>query len=280
MIGIIDVGGGMRGIYTSGIYDYLIDKNIKIDYCIGVSAGSANLITYVAGQKGRTRRFYYDYSYDKMYMGLSSFLRTGSLLNLDYIYSEISNKGGKDPLDYDAIMDSECIFTAVSTDAATGQPKYFGKNDLKNNDYYVLKATCALPLACRPVSVNGRKYFDGGVSDPIPYKKAFADGCDKVILCITKPVDYQKSRLPSLVKLLLARYPKTANMLLKMHDKYNNGIKELIELEKQGKALVIYPENCFGVDTLKKSKNGLEALYLEGYRDAEKIEKFITDSKA
>lgn len=275
MIGIIDVGGGMRGIYTSGIYDYLIDKNIKIDYCIGVSAGSANLITYVAGQKGRTRRFYYDYSYDKKYMGLSSLFKTGSLLNLDYIYSEISNKGGKDPLDFDAIMDSECIFTAVSTDAVTGQPKYFEKSDLKKNDYYVLKATCALPLACKPIKINGKKYFDGGVSDPIPYKKAFADGCDKVILCLTKPVDYKKNRLPSLIKLLLAKYPKTASMLLKMHDKYNGGIRELVELEKQGKALVVYPENCFGVDTLKKSKEGLDSLYREGYRDAEKIEKFI-----
>lgn len=269
----------MRGIYTSGIYDYLLDKNIKIDYCIGVSAGSANLITYIAGQKGRTRRFYCDYSYDKMYMGLSSLLKTGSLLNLDYIYSDISNKGGKDPLDYDKIMESECIFTAVSTDAATGEPKYFEKNDLRNNDYYVLKAACAMPFACRPISVNGRKYFDGGISDPIPYKKAFADGCDKVILCITKPVDYTKNRLPSLAKLLLNQYPETAKKLLKMHDNYNNGIKAMVEFEKQGKALVVYPQNCFGINTLRKNREGLEALYREGYRDAKKIEYFINESK-
>lgn len=276
MIGFIDIGGGMRGIYTSGVYDYLIDNGIKPEYCIGVSSGSANLITYVAGQRGRTYRFYHNYAYEKEYMGIGNVLKRGSFINLDYIYSEITNSTGKDPLDFDALMSSECRFTAVSTVAKTGMPHYFTKNDFKKDDYSPLKAACALPVACRPVKINGVKYYDGGVSDTVPYEKAFADGCDKVILCITKPVEFTKSKLPTTaVKILLCKYPESAKQILTMHERYNGGIRKLVELEKQGKALVIAPKNCYGIETLKKDKDGMHRLYLEGYNDARKIEEFI-----
>lgn len=275
MIGFIDVGGGMRGIYTSGIYDYLMDKSITPEYCIGVSAGSANLITYVAGQRGRTYRFYKDYSFEKEYMSFNRFINDGSFINLNYIYSGISNSTGKDPLCFEQIEKSKCIFHAVATDAETGQPCYFKKSDFYQDDYSVLKASCAIPIACKPIKIKEKLYFDGGVSDPVPYKKAFADGCDKVVVCITHPADFIKRPTAKAVKLFLKKYPETAKAIIAMNGKYNRAIKELKELEKQGSALIIAPNDVCGVGTLTRQKEKLEKLYRLGYNDAQRIERFI-----
>lgn len=282
MIGIIDIGGGMRGIYTSGIYDYLMDNGVEIEYCMGVSSGSGNIITYVSGQRGRTKRFYTEYAFEKEYFGFANYLKKGMLINLDYIYSGISNSTGKDPLDYEAVMKSDKSFTCVSTIAKTCKPKYFTKKDFLQDDYSVLKACCAMPVACRkPVKVKDEFYFDGGVSDPIPYKKAFADGCDKVIICITLPIDYRKTPMPEfLVKILLKKYPAIRDSILTMHEMYNAGIEEIIELEKQGKALVVYPRECFGISTITREKEGMEKLYQLGYEDGRKIEEFIIKEKS
>lgn len=277
MTGIIDIGGGLRGIYTSGIYDYLLDNGVEIEYCLGVSSGSANLISYVAGQRGRTKRFYDEYSFDKKYMGIGSYLKKGMILNLDYIYSEISNSTGKDPLDYQAIKSSDKKFHTVATLAKTAEPVYFTKDDISQDDYTLLKACCALPAACRkPVKFKGEEFFDGGLSDPIPYKKAFADGCDKLIICITKPADFRKTPMNRLLtRILLCRYPKIRDSVFTMHNSYNNGIEEIFELERQGKVLVVYPRECFGINTLSKDKEGMEKLYQLGYEDGKKIEEYI-----
>ena len=281
MIGILDVGGGLRGIYTSGIYDYLIDNGVDIDYCIGVSSGGANLITYIAGQSGRTKKFYDEYSFDKEYMGIGSYLKKGMLINLDYIYSDITNSTGKDPVDYETAKNSKKIFYTVLTNAETGEPEYFTKDVVEKDDYTLLKACCAMPAACRkPIEFMGKKYFDGGLSDPLPYKKAFADGCEKLIVCITLPIEHRKEVLSGfLVDLFLRKYPKIKEKVVTMHNAYNNGIEELIELEKQGKVMIVYPRECFGVDTLSKDKEGMRKLYELGYEDGKKIEKFLAENK-
>lgn len=280
MIGLVDIGGGMRGVYTSGIYDYLLDNDVKIDYCIGVSSGSGNLITFVARQRGRGGKFYTDYAFDKDYMGVRSVLKTGNLINLNYIYSEVTNSTGKDPLDYEAFMNNECRFTCVATEAKTAQPRYFTKEDFKKDDYTALKAACALPVACRPVKIGDKKYFDGGVSDPIPIKKAFADGCDKVIVCITKPRHERKTKINWLANILVANHRKVLDNILIMHNMYNNGIEELLELERQGKVLVVDPAECFGIDTIKRDKDGMKRLYELGYSDGKKIEEFVNAARA
>ena len=282
MLGIIDIGGGLRGVYTSGIYDYLMDNGIDIEYCLGVSSGSANLITYVAGQKGRTKRFYTEYSFEKKYLGAGSYIKNGMLINLDYIYSEITNSTGKDPLDYEAIKNSSKQFHCVTTVAKTAQPRYFTKDDMQQDDYTLLKACCAMPVACRkPIKFKGERFYDGGVSDPIPFKKAFADGCDKLIICITLPIDYRKTPMPGfLVKLLLAGHSKVRDNILTMHNMYNNGIEAILELERQGKAIVIYPRECFDVNTISGEKENMEKLYQLGYEDGKRIEKFVNEYRA
>lgn len=281
MIGIIDVGGGMRGIYTSGLFDYLMDKGISFKYYLGVSSGSANLITYAAGQRGRTYKFYTEYAFEKNYMGVGAYFKSGMLMDLNHIFSTLSNSDGKSPLDYNAIMNSDFEFTAVSTHIKTLTPKYFTKKDIKPDDFSILKAAAAMPIACRnPVKVNGELYFDGGLSDPIPYQKAFDDGCDKVIVCITKPSDERKTILPwYIVKPLLIKYPKVADSVLDLHTKYNAGVEGALKLQEEGKVLVVAPEECFGINTVTRDLDGLNKLYELGYRDGRKIEEFLIANK-
>ena len=277
MIGIIDCGGGMRGVYTSGIYDYLLEHSVYIDYCLGVSAGSANLITYVAGQKGRLKRFYLQYAFEKQYMSLNNYFSKGMLFDLDYIYSGITNSTGKDPLDYNAIMSSKQQFVAGTTEAYSAEPLYYTKNDISFDDFTLLKASCALPLACKkPIGFNGEYHFDGGIADPIPYKKAFADGCEKVIVCLSLPVEYQKRDVPAgVVSALKKEYPRIAKKLAASGSLYNRRVQEIIELQKQGKALIVAPEDCFGIKTATRKKEGLSKLYHLGFCDGRKIQQFL-----
>ena len=277
MTGIIDVGGGLRGIYTAGIYDYLLDNSIDIEYCLGVSAGSANLITYIAGQRGRLKRFYEEYSFEKDYLSLGNYFKKGMLLDLDYIYSHLANSDGRDPLDFNTAKKSDKHFVAVATEALTGKPKYFTKDDMSLDDYTVLKASSCLPIVSdKPITLKGTAYFDGGLSDPVPYKKAFADGCDKLIICLTLPLDYKKlAPSPMLAKALLRKYPKIAELISSSHTVYERCVNEIIELEKQGRVLIMYPENCYGIKTATRDKEGLQKLYNLGYGDAKKIEAFL-----
>ncbi len=281
MVGIMDVGGGLRGNYVSGIIDYLLDNSIDIEYCLGVSAGSANLITYIAGQRGRLKSFYEDYSFEKQYMSIGNYFTKGMYINLDYIYSDITNSKGKNPLDFDAVIKSSKRFVAAVTDALTGEQKYFGKSDFARDDFTLLKASCALPVVTRkPVLFKDRKYFDGGISDPVPYRKAFEDGCDKLIICLTLPIDYKKSAFPKwLVKLLLFRYPEIARAIGASHTTYHNRIKEILKLEKEGKVLILYPAECFGIKTATRNKEGLSKLYQLGYKDGEKIKEFLKSDR-
>ena len=160
--GIVDVGGGLRGIYAAGVLDYCMDKGIRFDLGIGVSAGSANLISYAAGQRGRNYRFYTDYSQRREYMGVGDFLKSGSYINMDYMYSELSNAGGEDPLDYPAVRDNPMELYVVAADAETGEAHYFSKDDIAQDNYDILKASSSIPFVCRPYPVQGRLYYGPG----------------------------------------------------------------------------------------------------------------------
>ena len=268
--GIIDVGGGMRCIYSAGIYDCFIDRNIRFDYALGVSAGAANLITYVAWQRGRDFTYYYEYTFRKKYMSLWNIPLRHCYLDLDYVYRTLSNEGGEYPLDYDTYIASECDFKVLATDAVTGRPHFFNKEDVKRNDYYVLQSTCAIPVICGPRYVNGRYYFDGGIADPIPYKKALEDGCDFITVVLTRPRDYCDTSQPFLkyLKPFMKQFPKCYDEIVTRLDRYNEEVEEVKELERQGRVMIIAPEDTHGVDTLTKNKENYIKLYDEGYRNA------------
>ena len=139
-IGIVDVGGGMRGVYAAGVFDFCLDAGLHFDLGIGVSAGSANLASFAAGQSHRNRRFFTEYSQRKEYMGLGNLIRKGSFLDLDYIYGTLSVSQGEDPLDFPAFMASPMELLMVATEAESGKAKYFNKEDIRQDDYIHMQA--------------------------------------------------------------------------------------------------------------------------------------------
>lgn len=277
MIGYIDVGGGMRAVYGAGILDRCLDESFEFPYYIGVSAGSANVISFLARQKGRNLRFYRDYSLRKDYMSFANLIKNKSFLGLDYIYTTLTNEDGEDPLDFERVKSNNCEFYIVSTDADTGKTIYLDYKNMQKNDYFELKASSCIPMVCPPYEKNGINYYDGGISDPIPVKKALADGCDRLVVTLTLPADYHKPHKVSadFYKRMMKSRPESAKLMYSMIDKYNEDLDYLKELEKQGKALILSPDDCCGVNTLKRPQKGIEELYRKGYNDGGKIKDFI-----
>lgn len=275
--GIIDVGGGLRGIYAAGVFDWCLDNHIRFDLCIGVSAGSANVTAYVAKQRGRNYRFYAEYSFRKEYMGIGRFLRKRSFIDLDYVYGTLSNSGGEAPLDYQKMMESSSEVLVVATNAETGEAKYFDKGDMKQDRYDILKASSAIPFVCHPYSVEGIPYYDGALSDPIPIEKAFSLGCEKVVLILTRPKDIIRTtkKDEKLAAGIRKKYPVAAEKLCKRAVRYNEGIELAKQYEKQGKLLILAPDDTCGMDTLTRDLQAMKQFYAKGIRNAEQIKDFL-----
>jgi predicted patatin/cPLA2 family phospholipase len=271
MIGVIDVGGGMRGVYGAGVLDYFLEQDIKFDYCLGVSSGSANMASFVARQKERNYRFYTEHILKRGFMGMSAFIRGNSFFNLDYIYSTLTNE--IDPIDYETIMASKSIFKVLATHADSGRPHYFTKHDFAGNTCSALMASSAIPVACKPVQINGRYFFDGGVSEPIPIKKAFEDGCEKVYVILTKPLHLimGPEKYKPLYRFILRKYPEIVKALDGRSKKYNDSVKDLIQLAKTDKVVIIAPRDTFDVNTACRTIENIKKLYQSGYSDASKV---------
>ena len=276
-IGIADAGGGMRGIYTAGIYDYCLDKGISFDLCIGVSAGSGNLLRYLAGQDRVSRKFYVTYSFRKDYISRRNILRHGCYVNLDYAYGTLVREDGEAPLDYDALMANPAEYMAVAADIDSGEARYFTKDDLRRNHYEPLMASSAIPLVSRPVKIGGHRYYDGALADPVPIQKLFDEGCDLGIMVLTRPADQLRTpgRDPKLADLIRHRFPQAAEALRARADRYNEGVTLAKRLEAEGKALLLAPEDTFGVDTLTREIPPMVKLYKAGYKDGKKIREFL-----
>lgn len=275
--GVVDVGGGLRGIYAVGVFDYCMDHGIGFDLGIGVSAGSANLASYGAHQRGRNHQFYTEYSFRSQYMSLHNFIRKKSFIDMDYVYGTLSRSDGENPLDYPALRDNPMELYVVATDARTGQARYFDKSWIHQDDYSIFKASCAIPFVCKPYEVAGVPYYDGALGDPVPVQKAFELGCDAVVLILTKPE--HELRTADKDKKLAARirrkYPAAAEKLCQRAERYNGEVAAAQELARQGRVVIISPDDTCGVSTLKKDKVSLQRLYEKGYADAEKISAFL-----
>lgn len=277
--GLIDVGGGFRDIYGCGVLDTCLEQSVRFDHCIGVSAGCANIASFLGGQKGRNLLFYEVYSQRPEYAGATAFRISRSVFNLDYVYGALSNSDGDNPLDYPAVAANPATFTMVACDARTGGAKYFTKADLKQDNYDPIKASCAVPVACQPYFVDGVPYYDGGIADPVPVRRAFAMGCEKVVLILTKPKterrSIQKDELPA--ELLRRRYPSAAARLASRAPLYNLQLEEALEYERQGRLLIVAPDDCCGVDTFTREIAKLDRLYHKGRGDGAAIAAFLAE---
>lgn len=277
-VGIIDVGGGMRGIYCAGVFDYLIDNKIELPYVMGISAGSANVASYIAKQKGRNKVFYEEYSTEKEYMSMHNFRTKGSYIDLDYVYGTLSNEDGKYPWDYNKAMESDSEMVVVASNAITAIPEYFYKKDFIKNDYGMFKASSCIPIICKPYKWRGKEYVDGAITAPIPIEKAFEDGCTRVIVLLTRPENFRKKqgKISVLYKKWAKKYPKITEQLYQRHILYNETLDKIEkEYVSKGKALIVAPDDCCGMDTLTKDKEKMEKMYNKGYNDGEKIKKFL-----
>lgn len=267
--GLVLEGGGMRGVYTSGVHEYLLEKGIHYHYVVGVSAGASNSCTYVARQKGRGRRVNLDYLHDWRYMSLRSLLFKGSYFGLDFLFDDIPNR--LDPFDYDTFYSTPGVFRIGATNCRTGKADFFDKHELTVGLKHI-KASCSLPLLSPIVEIGGSPYLDGGVAEPIPVRKALADGCDHVVVVLTQPPGYRKepsgSKTNRLYRTVFKKYPALVHALEIRHQQYNDTLAFVEELERQGKATIIRPDGSLKLHRFEKDTAILGALFDQGYRDA------------
>ncbi|NEG69867.1 patatin-like phospholipase family protein [Bifidobacterium choloepi] len=273
-IGVIDVGGGMRSAYGAGVLDHCLDRGIRFDYGLGVSAGSANVTSFFAGQRGRARRFYTKYLVRPEYMGIGNFLRTGSYLGFDYIYGTLMNHDGEDPLDYAAMVASGADIRVCATDARTGRPRFFREDDLRQDNYDVIKASSCLPVLDKPYVIDGIPYFDGTISDPVPIGQAFADGCTHVVVILTRPRAFRRSAAHDVASsgLLALSYPHAARALLQRAATYNREVDQAERLAAAGRVTILAPSSIAGMHTLKQDIPAIGRLYEQGLHDARALD--------
>lgn len=275
MIGIIDVGGGNRGVFGAGVLDYCLDNHIDIDYCIGISAGAANIVSYISGQRGRNYRFYTDYNLDIRSISVINTVKSGSYIDLDHIYGELSNSSGKDPFDYVSFKNSPKQCLIVATDAESGKPVYFDKSELQQDEYGCISASCNMPVINKPYFYKGRTYYDGGISDPLPVDKLTEAGCDRIIVILTLPKNHMRSGNKEADNLKKIKEPAMKQAVSNSAKIYNSELSRCYELEQEGKLLFIAPDDYIRMRPLSKKRKEIIDLYNLGYSKGAQIETFI-----
>lgn len=265
--GLVLEGGGMRGMYTTGVLDYFIEKNLYFKNCYGVSAGACQCCSYLSKQKGRAKDVVLEYINDDRYASLKNLLTTG-----DYFGKDFSLKTIPDELilyDYDTYLNQTSNFYAVATNLETGKAEYLKVEDMKK-DMDKIWASSSLPLMSRIVEIDGKKYLDGGVSDSIPVMKSIRDGNRKTVVVLTRDSNYRKSesRLISVIRHRYKEYPKFVRAMELRHIRYNKTLATINRLAQEGKIFVIAPKEKVEVGRLEKNTGVLEELYWKGYEDA------------
>lgn len=274
-------GGGMRGVFTAGVLDFFIDKNITFDNVTGVSAGAGHAVSYLSGQRERAYRVNVDYLDDKRYCSLDSLIKTGDLFGADMLYREIPEK--LDPYDYDAYLAQNSVFRAVVTDCETGRAEYPVIREMHNDIQYV-RASASLPFVSKIVNIGKGKFLDGGISDPIPFEHMLDIGCNKVVTVLTQPYGYRKKRSHAYSAMTALFYPRYKGLREAICDRYlvyNDTLDALEEAEERGEVFVIRPPRALGIGRIEKDRAALEKAYRLGYRTAERsyaaMKKYLED---
>jgi len=283
-LGIVFEGGASRSLFSCGVMDALLEEKIYADYVIGVSAGIAYGTTYVSGQIGRNLELSTKYMHDKRYMGYRHLFnpKKRSYYNMDFAFREIPEK--LVPFDFEAFENNPAKSVATLTNIETGLAEYI---ELPKDDHekhlQLLWASCALPFLFQPVPIDGKIYMDGGISDPIPFRKAFSDGCDKVITVLTRERTYAKDSesAAKLANLAYKKYPKFGDALLSRSERYNQSRDEIFKLTDNGKMITIMPHDTSGFKRTERNPQKLRAMYEDGYKTTrdmiDEIKKYINE---
>lgn len=268
--GIVMEGGAMRGMFTCGVLDVLMEEGITFDGAVGVSAGATFGCNLKSGQIGRALRYNKKYCTDKRYHSISSLITTGDIYNVDFCYEELPYK--LDKWDVDSFASNPMEFYCVATDAVTGKPVYYKCEKGDRKDIKWIQASASMPLVSRPVKIDGGVYLDGGISDSIPLKFMEEKGYDKILVIETQPKDYVKGKqkyMP-LVRLMLRKYP---GMIKAMEDRYlmyNEEKRYIREKEEKGEIEVIRPLEPLNISAIEKDPKELERVYQLGRAEGKK----------
>ena len=262
--GLVLEGGAMRGLFTSGILDVMMEQGISVDGAVGVSAGACFGFNMKSRQIGRGARYNLKYAGDRRYFGLWSLITTGDVFNAKFCYETIPEQ--LDIVDKEAILHNPMEFWMTATDMETGEAAYHLMTDGEKEDMQWLRASSSMPLVSRPVEIGGRKYLDGGMADSIPLKFLESKQYNRIIVILTQPRGFVKppTEMMALVKIMLRKYPKMVAAMAERHNMYNSETQYVFEQEKAGKILVLCPEAPLGIGRLETDKIKLKRVYDSG----------------
>ncbi len=266
-LGLVLEGGAMRGLFTAGVLDVMMESDLSFDGCVGVSAGAAFGCNIKSRQIGRVLRYNLDYCNDPRYCSIRSLLKTGDLFGAKFCYDDLPNE--LDPFDNETYDSNPMAFYAVCTDVKTGKAIYPRCDRASKDTFTYIQASASMPFVSRPVSIGGMTLLDGGIADPIPLQFFQEKGYKRNVVVLTQPRDYVKSPVPSSVRMLLLRYPKVADTMLRRHLIYKEEQELAAEAERKGEAFVICPESPLPIGRVEHDPNVIRQTYELGRSAAE-----------
>ncbi len=271
--GLVMEGGAMRGMFTCGVLDVLMENGISFDGAVGVSAGATFGINIKSRQIGRAFRYNRKYCTDKRYHSIRSLITTGDIYNVPFCYDELPYK--LDKWDIDTFRDNPMEFYCVVTDIRSGKPAYHKCTDGEKEDIEWIRASASMPLVSRPVEIDGGVYLDGGISDSIPLKFMQDKGYDDILVIETQPADYVKGKqkFMPLVRWNLRRYPEMVRCMQERYLMYNGQKAYVRQQEELGKVRVIRPKAPLNVSPIEKDPEELKRVYELGRQAGEEYVK-------
>ena len=254
----------MRGLFTAGVMDVLLQDGVRFDGAIGVSAGAAFGCNYKSGQAGRVLRYNLRYCADPRYCSVHSLRTTGDLFGADFCYGEIPLK--LDPFDFEAYARNPMAFWVVCTDVETGEAVYHEYKSYDDHGFDWVRASASMPLASRMVEIDGRKLLDGGIADSIPVRFFEGIGYERNVVVLTQPLGYRKreNRAMPLIRRAYRQYPKLVEAMERRHLVYNATLDEIARQEAEGRLLVLRPDAPLPVRRVEKDPERLRAAYENG----------------
>lgn len=267
--GIVLEGGAMRGIYTAGVLDVLMENGIYTDGAVGVSAGAAFGCNYKSRQIGRTIRYNCRFSRDPHYSGIRSLIFTGDYYNERFCYYDIPET--LDPFDVETYVASPMEFYVVATDVDTGEPFYQLCPEGRGDDLQWMRASASMPLVSRVVEVGGGRYLDGGISDSIPLEWFRSIGYERNIVVLTREEGYRKKPTSAMgaIRMMLGKYPKLCDTMALRHEMYNSQLEYVEKCRQAGDTLVLRPSRKPEVKRTEHNPAKLRTLYELGRSDTE-----------
>ena len=268
--GLVLEGGAMRGLFTSGVLDVLMEHGVTFDGAVGVSAGAVFGCNFKSNQPGRVLRYNLRFCRDPRYCSLRSWARTGDLYGADFCYRAIPDE--LDPFDREAYAANPMDFTVVCTDAETGRPVYHSCPTGDEHDLVWMRASASMPLASRVVEVDGYRLLDGGVADSIPIRHAQEMGYDKCVVVLTQPRGYvkEKNKALPLMRAALRKYPMLVSAMARRQDVYNASTAYLRREERAGRVFILCPEAALDIGKTEHDPEKIQLAYDEGRLVGEK----------